>query len=53
MFVSDASCGWMCLNCGYVFTGTEAPRTCPVCGHDQGYFIRLELVPYGAKPLGK
>ena len=53
LFVSDASCGWMCLNCGYVFTGTEAPRACPVCGHDQGYFIRLELVPYGAKPLGK
>ena len=53
LFVSDAACGWMCLNCGHVFTGTEAPRLCPVCQHDQGYFIRLELVPYGAGPLGK
>ena len=53
LFVSDAACGWMCLNCGHVFTGTEAPRLCPVCQHDQGYFIRLELAPYGAGPLGK
>ena len=53
LFLSDAACGWMCLNCGHVFTGTEAPRLCPVCQHDQGYFIRLELAPYGTGPLGK
>ena len=53
LFVSDAEVKWMCLNCGHVFTGTEAPRLCPVCQHDQGYFIRLELAPYGAGPLGK
>lgn len=46
LFVSDAETGWMCLNCGHVFTGTGAPAKCPVCDHDQGYFIRLELSPY-------
>lgn len=46
LFVSDVACGWMCLNCGHIFTGTEAPRQCPVCQHDQGFFIRLDLAPY-------
>lgn len=46
MFVSDVEVEWMCLNCGYVYKGTNAPKTCPVCQHDQGYFIRFELVPY-------
>jgi len=46
LFVSDAETGWMCLNCGHVLQGTKAPSKCPVCDHDQGYFIRLELSPY-------
>lgn len=46
LFISDVECGWMCLNCGYVFTGKEAPMKCPVCDHDRGFFIRLELAPY-------
>lgn len=46
LFVSEAETGWMCLNCGYVFTGKTAPAKCPVCSHEQGYFIRLELAPY-------
>ena len=37
---------WMCLNCGHVMTATQAPGMCPVCKHEQGYFIRLELAPY-------
>ena len=47
LFVSDVETGWICLNCGHVFTGKQAPAKCPVCSHDQGYFIRLELSPYG------
>ena len=47
LFVSDAACGWMCLNCGHIHQGTEAPKLCPVCRHEQGYFIRLELAPWG------
>ena len=46
LFVSSVETGWMCLNCGHVVTGKQAPAKCPVCSHDQGYFIRLELSPY-------
>ena len=51
LFVSDMKCGWMCLNCGHILEGTEAPKLCPVCQHDQGYFIRLELAPYSGMLL--
>ncbi len=46
LFVFDMETGWICLNCGHVYTGKEAPAQCPVCHHDRGYFIRLELSPY-------
>jgi rubrerythrin len=53
LFVSDVACDWMCLNCGYIFQGTQAPKLCPVCSHDQGFFIRLEMAPYGGSYLQK
>lgn len=46
LFVSDVKCGWMCLNCGHILESLEAPQLCPVCGHDRGYFIRMEMAPY-------
>lgn len=46
LFVSDVEVEWMCLNCGFVFKGKNAPEVCPVCQHDQGYFIRFELAPF-------
>lgn len=46
LFISDMETGWMCLNCGYVYTGKEAPEKCPVCDHARGYFIRLSLAPF-------
>lgn len=46
LFVSDCECEWICLNCGYVFSGRQAPFSCPVCKHDRGFFIRLEMCPY-------
>lgn len=46
LFVSDVSTKWICLNCGYVVEAKEAPQACPVCKHDRGYFIRLELSPF-------
>jgi rubrerythrin len=46
LFVSEVTTGWMCLNCGHITTSKEAPNVCPVCDHNQGYFIRLELAPY-------
>jgi len=29
---------WHCLNCGYIFEGTEAPKECPACKHPQPYY---------------
>ena len=46
LFVSDVKCAWMCLNCGHIQESLEAPKLCPVCSHDQGYFLRLEMAPY-------
>lgn len=46
LFVSDVECGWVCLNCGFTFNGKQAPPSCPVCHHEQGYFVRVELAPY-------
>ncbi len=31
---------WQCMHCGYVYKGANAPKKCPVCGKDQGYFER-------------
>lgn len=49
LFINSVECKWMCLNCGFIFEGKEAPQECPVCQHDRGFFIRLELAPYTAK----
>lgn len=46
LFVSKMETKWMCLNCGHVQEGTEAPMKCPVCDHEQGWFVRLELAPF-------
>lgn len=46
LFVSDVKTGWICLNCGYVYEGTNVPEQCPVCQYDKGYFIRLEFSPF-------
>ena len=46
LFVSDVKTGWICLNCGHIYEGEKAPEYCPVCNHDKGYFVRLELSPF-------
>ena len=51
LYVSEAECGWVCLNCGHILHATEAPKVCPVCNHPQGFFIRLEMAPYGGAIL--
>ena len=32
---------WKCTNCGYHITSKEAPKVCPACNHDQGYFVEV------------
>ena len=48
LFVSDAACGWICLNCGHELTAQAAPQSCPVCGKT-GFFIRVEMSPYSCQ----
>ncbi len=43
LFSSANETSWICLNCGHIVTGYEAPGMCPVCKHDQGYFYNLKL----------
>ncbi|MDD3478282.1 MAG: rubrerythrin family protein [Candidatus Izemoplasmatales bacterium] len=31
---------WICLECGHIHVGKNAPKTCPVCAHSQAYFAR-------------
>ena len=37
---------WLCLNCGHIHVGPVAPKHCPVCHHEQGYFVREEEGPF-------
>ena len=46
LFVADSQVAWMCLNCGQIIRASAAPQECPVCRHNQGFFLRLELAPY-------
>lgn len=46
LFASEVETGWVCLNCGYIYKGKIAPKYCPVCEHEQGWFIRMDLAPY-------
>ena len=46
LFISDVKTGWVCLNCGHIPFGTEAPQICPVCQHEQGYVLSMELAPW-------
>lgn len=46
LHASESKISWICLNCGYIYEGEKAPQKCPVCDHDQGYFIRLNMSPF-------
>jgi len=41
VFKREAPVKWRCLNCGYIYEGTDAPKQCPACAHPQGYFELL------------
>lgn len=44
LFASEEEEEWMCLNCGHIHRGKSAPGKCPVCQHEQGYFIRTRML---------
>lgn len=47
LFAEQEETAWVCLNCGYIYEGQIAPKYCPVCEHEQGYFMRLAEAPFG------
>ena len=38
VFKKKAVVKWHCINCGYIYEGTEAPKECPACKHPQAYY---------------
>lgn len=38
MFSGPEDSKWVCMNCGYIHEGTEAPDKCPLCGYPKAYF---------------
>jgi rubrerythrin len=38
VFKKKSKVKWHCINCGYVFEGTTAPKECPACKHPQSYY---------------
>ena len=45
-YESEEVSTWMCTNCGYIHEGKQAPKVCPVCRHEQGYFLPGVFIPY-------
>ena len=41
VFKKKTAVKWHCLNCGYVFEGSAAPRECPACKHPQAFYELL------------
>ena len=42
LFNDQSTVKWMCMNCGFIYEGTDALTICPVCKHPQGYSLRLD-----------
>lgn len=40
LFKDEEEWDWICLNCGHIHSGKNAPEICPVCQHPQKYFVR-------------
>jgi rubrerythrin len=38
VFKRKTAVKWHCINCGYVFEGTEPPKECPACRHPQSFY---------------
>ncbi len=39
VFKSDKVTVWKCRNCGYIYTGEQAPQVCPVCARTSAGFL--------------
>lgn len=41
VFQSEEPIRWYCRKCGFTIEAKSAPKRCPVCGADQGWFERF------------
>jgi len=41
VFHKAAGVVWRCRNCGYLYTGKDAPVVCPACDHPQAHYELL------------
>jgi rubrerythrin len=41
VFKKDKKVVWRCINCGYLYEGEDAPKSCPACAHPQAYYELL------------
>ena len=46
LFRDDRRISWVCLPCGQLHSGHEAPDCCSGCGRDRGHFIRSSFYPF-------
>lgn len=46
LFRDRARISWLCLPCGQLHVGREAPESCSTCGRDRGHFIRSSYHPF-------
>lgn len=46
LFRASQRQGWLCLPCGHLHYGLEAPAYCGTCGRDRGHFIRNDFHPF-------
>lgn len=46
LFRDERRVSWVCLPCGQLHSGHEAPESCSGCGRDQGHFIRSDFHPF-------
>ncbi|MGL5085168.1 MAG: rubrerythrin family protein [Clostridium sp.] len=41
MFKGPKESKWICMNCGYIHEGSDAPLVCPLCKYPRAYFKPL------------
>lgn len=46
LFTGSCRTGWLCLPCGHLHYGCDAPDRCDTCGRDRGHFIRSDFHPF-------
>jgi len=42
VFKKEEKTRWVCLNCGFMYEGNQAPTQCPACQHPQSWFEALK-----------